>query len=212
MAKTEHYFTKFETGRFYHIYNRGVDRKPIFKRKENYEFFLIRIEKYLSPVLEVYSYSLLKNHFHLMVRIKDLPCFIELSKLSVPDISNIVSHSFQKMFQSYAMAFNKRENRIGTLFQAPFKRNLVDSEDYFTKLILYIHANPQKHGFIEDFRSYKWSSYLPILNNTSEILHSSEIIDWFGGKDQYIKLHAERQKNIFAGDWNDDITLEQITL
>ena len=212
MAKTEHYFTKFEAGKYYHIYNRGIDRKAIFKQNENYEFFLTRIGKYLSAVLDLYAYCLLKNHFHLMVRIKDMHSFIELYNISEPDITNIVSHSFQKMFQSYAMAYNKQYDRVGSLFQKPFKRNLVDSEDYFTKLILYIHANPQKHELIRDFRTYKWSSYLPILKNRSDILHSAEVIDWFGGKDEYLDIHDERQKNVFADDWDDDITIESITL
>ena len=212
MAKTEHYFTKFEAGKYYHIYNRGIDRKAIFKQNENYEFFLTRIGKYLSAVLDLYAYCLLKNHFHLMVRIKDMHSFIELYNISEPDITNIVSHSFQKMFQSYAMAYNKQYDRVGSLFQKPFKRNLVDSEDYFTKLILYIHANPQKHELIRDFRTYKWSSYLPILKNRSDILHSDEVINWFGGKDEYLDIHDERQKNVFADDWDDDITIESITL
>ena len=81
MAKTEHYFTKFEAGKYYHIYNRGIDRKAIFKQNENYEFFLTRIGKYLSAVLDLYAYCLLKNHFHLMVRIKDMHSFIELYKM-----------------------------------------------------------------------------------------------------------------------------------
>jgi len=212
MAKTEHYFTKFEAGRYYHVYNRGVDRKPIFKRKENYIYFLTRIDKYLSQILDLYAYSLLKNHFHLMVRIKDLTEFNCSTEISESDVSKIVSESFKRMFQSYAMAFNKKYNRVGTLFQTPFKRNLVGSEDYFTNLILYIHANPQKHGVLTDFRTHKWSSYLPILNNTTGILHTNEVIYWFGGIDQYLKFHAERQKNVFAGDWDDNITLEQMTL
>jgi REP element-mobilizing transposase RayT len=212
MAKTEHYFTKFEAGKYYHIYNRGVDRKPIFKQKENYIYFLTRIDKYLSQVLDLYAYSLLKNHFHLMVKIKDLTDFANSTLISEQDISKIVSDSFKRMFQSYAMAFNKKYNRVGTLFQTPFKRSQVDSDDYFTNLILYIHSNPQKHNLIEDFRLYQWSSYLPILKNNSDILHSSEVIDWFGGKDQYQDLHDERQKNLFAGDWDDDITLEQLKL
>lgn len=212
MAKTEHYFTKFEAGRYYHIYNRGIDRKAIFKQNENYEFFLTRIEKYLSPVLDLYAYCLLKNHFHLLVRIKDMPCFTELSNTTEPDITNTISHSFQKMFQSYAMAYNKQYDRVGSLFQKPFKRNLVDSEDYYTKLILYIHANPQKHSYVKDFRTYQWSSYLPILKNKSDILHSAEVIDWFGGKDQYLELHADRHKNNIFSELDDDLSLESFSI
>jgi len=53
---------------------------------------------------------------------------------------------------------------------------------------------------------------LPILKNRSDILHSDEVIDWFGGKDEYLDIHDERQKNVFADDWDDDITIESITL
>ena len=202
MAKTEHYFTKFEADRFYHVYNRGIDRKPIFKLQDNYEFFLTRIEKYLTPVLDVYSYSLLKEHFHLMIRIHDFPFYSDLTENSEPDIHLIVSSAFRKMFQSYAMAFNKQEKRVGTLFQTPFKRNLVESEEYFTNLILYIHSNPQKHNLIKDFRTYKWNSYLPILNNSARIIHAKEEIDWFGGKSQYIQLHDDQYKKVFTGVWD----------
>jgi putative transposase len=120
MAKTEHYFTKFEAGKFYHVYNRGVDRKPIFRQKENYIYFLTRIDKYLSQILDLYAYSLLKNHFHLMVRIKNLTNFPYPIEISESGISKIVSESFKRMFQSYAMAYNKKYNRVGTLFQTPF--------------------------------------------------------------------------------------------
>jgi putative transposase len=139
-----------------------------------------------------------------MVRVNDLISFTELSDNSEPDITKIVSHSFQKMFQSYAMAFNKKYERVGTLFQKPFKRSLVESEEYFTNLILYIHSNPQKHGYVKDFRTYKWSSYLPILNNSSNMLLASEVIDWFGGKTQYFEQHADRQINVFTGGWDND--------
>ena len=71
MARTDHYYTKFEEGRFYHIYNRAVDKKPLFKNLDNYEFFLKKYDQYLSPVIDTYAYCLLGNHFHLMVRVKD---------------------------------------------------------------------------------------------------------------------------------------------
>ena len=45
MAKTEHYYTKFEEDKFYHIYNRTVDRKPMFRNEGNFEFFLKRFDK-----------------------------------------------------------------------------------------------------------------------------------------------------------------------
>jgi putative transposase len=55
MAHTEHYYTKFEEGKFYHIYNRTVDRKPMFNNEGNYKFFLRKYDLYLSSVIETYA-------------------------------------------------------------------------------------------------------------------------------------------------------------
>jgi putative transposase len=225
MAKTEHYYTHFEPGLYYHVYNRSVDRKPMFTQERNYEFFLQKLCIYLLPVLDVYAWCLMNNHFHLMVRIndaqdlttlktsengnrQDLTTFEKLSNLN-HDAHPIISGAFRRLFQSYAMAFNKQDNRIGTLFQTPFKRNLVSNDNYFTQMIYYIHSNPQHHGFIDDFRDYPFSSYNTILNtNESLSLHDlttseklsnhtgKKVLDWFGGKDDYIKYHSSLQNNI----------------
>ena len=72
MALTRHYYTKFEAGCFYHVYNRSVDRKPMFRSDANYEYFLHRYDHYISGYAETYAYSLMNNHFHLLIRVKDL--------------------------------------------------------------------------------------------------------------------------------------------
>ena len=55
---------------YYHIYNRGVNREDIFVEERNYELFLRLYEKHLAPVIDLYAYCLLKNHFHLCLRVK----------------------------------------------------------------------------------------------------------------------------------------------
>jgi putative transposase len=197
MAKTEHYYTRFEQDKFYHIYNRTVDRKPMFRNDGNYDFFLKKYTAYLSSVIDTYAYCLLGNHFHLLVRMQDLTTFKKSSNLTANTSDHeIISHQFRKFFQSYAMAFNKQQNRIGTLFQTPFKRALVDNEDYFTQLICYIHANPQMHGLIDDFRKWKWSSYGKILVEKADILKKQEVLNWFGDKKQYEQYHIEKYQMI----------------
>ncbi len=197
MAKTEHYYTKFEQDKFYHVYNRTVDRKPMFCNDGNYEFFLKKYDEYLSSVIDTYAYCLLGNHFHLLLRIQDLTTFKKLSNLKTdkPD-HEIVSHQFRKFFQSYAMAFNKQQDRIGTLFQTPFKRVLVNNETYFTRLVYYIHANPQLHGLIDDFREWKWSSYNRILIDEPSKLKKLEVLNWYGDKKQYEQYHSEKHQMI----------------
>ncbi len=195
MARVEHYYTKFEAGQFYHVYNRSVDKKPMFTQDRNKAFFLTKMDFYLTPYLEIYAYCLMGNHFHLMVRIKDVGTFESLSKLDNPDIHKMVSHAFQKMFQSYAMSFNKQESRVGTLFQTPFKRSLIDSEKYFTQLVYYIHSNPQLHGIMKDFRDYQWSSYKRMLMPTQTKLKKKEILEWFGGIEFYLRYHEGLHDN-----------------
>src|SRR5438045_3487929 len=92
MAYTEHYHTKFEEGKFYHIYNRSVDRQPLFKSDGNYRFFLQKYDLYLSPVIDTYAYSLLGNHFHLLVRINDLASFRALDLSTFQKLTNLTDH------------------------------------------------------------------------------------------------------------------------
>jgi len=59
-----------QPGQYYHIYNRGVNRTNIFVEERNYVYFLKLYAKHISPVAETFAYCLLRNHFHLLVRIR----------------------------------------------------------------------------------------------------------------------------------------------
>ncbi len=63
--------TPLLTGKFYHIYNRGVNSCNLFQDSKNYEHFLNLYDKYISPIAFTYSWVLMKNHFHLLVSIKE---------------------------------------------------------------------------------------------------------------------------------------------
>ena len=199
MANTAHYHTRFEEDHYYHIYNRTIDKKPMFNTDDNYRYFLEKYDEYLSPVSDLFAYCLLGNHFHCLIRIRgseELAAFQKLSKSegavdAVKTTHDIVSHQFRKFFQSYAMAFNKHTGRVGTLFQTPFKRALIDSDAYFTQIVYYIHANPQQHGLIDDFRNWKWSSYRRMLLDKPTRLQKQEVLNWFGGRDAYEKYHED---------------------
>ena len=60
-----------EFGRYYHIYNRGINSCNLFKENSNYEHFLYLYEKYITPIADTFAYCLMSNHFHFLVRIKD---------------------------------------------------------------------------------------------------------------------------------------------
>ena len=62
--------TPLEYGNFYHIYNRGINGCNLFYDNENYEYFLHLYDKYILPVADTFAWVLMRNHFHLLVRIK----------------------------------------------------------------------------------------------------------------------------------------------
>ncbi|MBS1683501.1 MAG: transposase [Bacteroidetes bacterium] len=182
---------------FYHIYNRGNNGDNIFYKRGNYDYFLKSYDKHLSDFVETYAYCLLPNHFHLLIRIKPFLSFPRQSEQ--PEL--IVSEQFRKFFIGYSQAINKQESRSGSLFQKPFKRKEVDREAYFSHLIYYIHANPQKHGICNDFKQYEYSSYGRILIEKPSKLFKNEVIEWFGSKQHYIDFHHQSMLNQENEDW-----------
>ena len=147
-----------QSGVFYHIYNRGINRENIFIEARNYPYFLQLYARHIGPVVETYAYCLLKNHFHLLVKIKEGPEDPNedpkglLRPLGSRSGRSEASAAFSNFFNAYAKAINKAYHRTGTLFETPFRRIEVTSDRYFVRLVHYIHWNPQKHGFAFDFR------------------------------------------------------------
>jgi putative transposase len=174
----------------------------MFRNNGNFEFFLKKYDTYLSPVINTYAYCLLNNHFHFLIQIKSRVELIDFQKSTSTTSSpfmekpsnEIVSHHFRRLFQSYALEFNKQHDRIGTLFQTPFKRALINDDSYFTQLIYYIHANPQNHRLVDDFRQWKWSSYNRIILDKPSKLKKQEVIEWFGDTNRYKEYHSAYHK------------------
>jgi REP element-mobilizing transposase RayT len=175
----------FESGQFYHIYNRGNNKENIFIEEKNYGFFLTLLKKYILPIADVYAYCLLKNHFHLLVRIKDLEDLPEKYKLKI-------HLPFSNLFNTYTKSFNSVYNRSGSLFQEHLKRNRVSDEEYLKQLVVYIHLNPKKHGFTEKFETYTHSSYPAYLSYKETNVDKAYVLDLFGGLENFKYYHDER--------------------
>ncbi|OQY89656.1 MAG: hypothetical protein B6D38_06135 [Anaerolineae bacterium UTCFX1] len=200
---------------YYHIYNRGVNGENIFIEERNYDLFLNLFERHVTPVCDLFSYCMLRNHFHVSVRTKSEEEIIEYQKtLRVssangrrvrhgslanrdegqtrkPLGSRYVSDQFSNFFNAYAKTINKAYGRTGSLFQHPFGRVPITSDRQFWNVIAYIHQNPQKHGFVKDFRDWKYSSYGIILSEKRTIINRSEVLKWFGTRDDYLSLHNQ---------------------
>jgi hypothetical protein len=158
--------------------------------------------KHIAPVAETYAYCLLRNHFHILVRIREIPETLRV--LETLRVSSKVSQGFSNFFNAYAKAINKAYGRTGSLFQHPFGRVPVTHKNQFYRVVMYIHQNPQKHKFVEDFRDWKYSSYGVLLSDSQTFLERHSIMEWFTDPSGFAALHQEwigdRESASFAGD------------
>jgi putative transposase len=211
------YLADFEEDQIYHVYNRTNNKQLLFLTDENRVYFLKRYKDIVSPFVDTFCWNLLPNHFHFLIKVKSeemIIAFLEtkpkqdrtvtekrfldcrnsnLQKVGIPivTLSELVENSFKRFFQSYALAFNKQHNKKGNLFYKPFKRVRINKESQFTMTVIYIHANAVKHKLVKDFAEYRWSSWYSILSNQSTLLLRGELIEWFGGIEEFIKAHIE---------------------
>ena len=183
---------KLGYGKYYHVYNRGNNGENIFLEERNYSYFLKLYEKYIAPVAETFCYCLLRNHFHLLLRIKTRAEQEEGLKQHLADKILEPTQQFSNFFNSYSKSINKAYARTGSLFQKRFRRIEVSSERYFLCLVHYIHFNPQKHKFVDDFRDYKYSSYQSLLSTRPTKLSRERVMALFEGKRQFLAAHQQR--------------------
>lgn len=180
-------------GNFYHIYNRTVGNEMLFESSANYRFFLKQYGVYLYPYVETFAYCLLGNHFHILIRVREKVVNFQkvedFNQLADEPSHALLSGQFRKFFQSYVMAFNKQQGRHGTLLETPFKRVKVDSDKYLTKLIYYIHANPQAHGLTKDFRQWPWSSYGAFISSLPTQLEREQVLQLFDNLEGFKQAH-----------------------
>lgn len=174
MPIPDKYLADFEEDGIYHIYNRTNNKEKLFLNDDNRSFFLKRYKEILSPFTDTYCWSLLPNHFHLLIKVRSEDAVIaylqsksqteltitekkflrqrgsSLSKVGIPVItfSQLIEQTFKRFFQSYALAFNKQHSRQGNLFYKPFKRVKIEKDTQFTMTIIYIHANADRKSVV----------------------------------------------------------------
>ncbi len=173
----------FNVGEFYHVYNRGVDKRKIFFSNGDWAHFQrllyirntdskvklnlsriknesIRLVFHGSPgtLVDVVAYAFMENHFHLLLQEK---------------VEGGISKFMSRLLTSYSMYMNKKYDRTGPLMCKPFRAKYVDSDEYFRWLISYIHMNPidqiesgwKENGIVDKkaamkfLKEYNYSSY-----------------------------------------------------
>lgn len=182
----------FIKGEYYHIYNRGIDKRVIFKSKADYERFImllyicnssneksLRLDNLINqqhkifeeilvlekgqPLVSIGAWCLMTNHFHVLIR---------------QEVDGGITKFMKKLGTGYSMFFNIKYQRTGALFGGPFKSKLIGTDDnYMRQLFSYIHINPLeiefpdwKDNFNKSFvdmkkflESYRYSSYFDYL-------------------------------------------------
>lgn len=194
---------QFDT--YYHIYNHANGDDNLFREEKNYPFFLEKYHQHIDPIAETVAWCLMPNHFHLLVKIKsEVEVFDNLSTTSSSSkVRNfgrakekdeevkrkLLSKQFANFFSSYTQAFNKMYSRRGSLFIKNFKRKEVEDESYLQNLILYIHLNPIKHGFVSLISDWIPTSYHTFPTEKQKFLTSV-----FFNETAYFQQHAEKQR------------------
>jgi REP element-mobilizing transposase RayT len=161
---------QFRSGEYYHIYNRGNNKQPIFFERENYLFFLRRWRDYLLPVSQVVAYCLMPNHYHFIVYLQ--------------------KDDFSRPMQAFGLAYTKAVNqvykRVGSLFQGRFRAIQVTGDAYLLQLSRYIHLNPIGAGLTARPEDWEFSSYREYVGLRKGSLPNPQIVlGQLGSTDAY---------------------------
>jgi REP element-mobilizing transposase RayT len=207
------YLDRFVPGGFFHVFNRTNHRGLMFKTTEHRKFFLDQYEVFLIDYVDTYAWCLMGNHFHFLIRVKsEEEIFEKLQQIPADeriktqqkflesvegdrDYHSIVKMQFTRLFTVYAMMFNCAHGCTGNLFYRPFKRVEVKTENHLLWLVYYIHSNPRKHKILRVFSRYKWSSYTTFLSKKKTKLRRQEVLEWFGGIENFISFHTRDQES-----------------
>jgi len=211
---------KFTPDTFYHVFNRGVEKRIIFQDDQDYAIFLHLLKYFLSPgqkdivhplvglqgyrgvrprpmttlfgQVELHCYSLMPNHFHLLLR---------------QVVDNGVTMLLRKVCGTYAIYFNHRYERVGHLFQGRFKAVLVNDDSYIVHLTRYMHINPLELGLTRAVLvSYPYSSYAYYLGEKHAVWLKTDFIL------NYFKNDPSSYKNFVEGETNSENVLGYLTM
>ncbi|HEX7847682.1 MAG TPA: hypothetical protein VF476_17905 [Chitinophagaceae bacterium] len=196
-------------GNYYHLFSRAVGNEKLFLSEENYNYFLVKLKSHIVPVADLFAYSLLPNHFHLLARIKEdneLAAYFELKKekpfdAKIHSLPDFTMEQFSNCLNGYAKAFNNMYNRKGGLFIDYLKRSEAKVDNDITSFLFYIHKNAIHHGLAKKMGEWSHDSYNTIISKRPTTIKREEVIGWFGSVKQFIEFHDRhvelKQVNIF---------------
>ena len=156
----------FQADTYHHLYNRGANRQKIFFDSRDYRYFIGRLCQYkLKYEIEILSYCLMPNHFHIFVRQR---------KQDKP-----IGKFIGDLINSYSKTINKKYKRSGVLFEGRTKNNIVYDENAFPILIKYILLNPVRANLCKSFDDYDYSSAREFMGTFPDEVTDKIILNYF---------------------------------
>jgi len=204
------YMEPIEEGRFYHIYNHAAGNSDLFMADDEYRRFVQSYFYYLYVCVETYAWCLLRNHFHILIRVRTNPEQAEIFQVIKKNYPEgcfygdhftetkpyAASQQFAHLFNSFTKQINRKQDKHGTLIQGPFKRKRVVDEANFHHLVCYIHRNPIHHRIMKSYTDYQYSSYCEILGSESTFLERDNLLTMMGGRENFIEAHREFKEKL----------------
>lgn len=189
---------------YYHVHNRGVAKQAIFHDDEDYKVFLNLFKRYLDTEptkdkkgreyehlrdkIELLAYCLMPNHFHLLIYIN------ETNSTGVTTLLRAVTGA-------YTVYYNKKYNRVGSLFQGCFKASHILRDNYLLHISRYIHMNPKNYtkwpySSLADYQGTRSTAWLNAgrimgLFEGNEAKYKEFLVDYEGNKQALEEIRSE---------------------
>ena len=181
---------KFVNGEYYHIYNRGVDKRHIFCISEDFDRFLESMNVFNSviPVGSLYSYSFRDNQLsRRTAKLVNIVCYclnpnhyhFVLEQL----IDGGISEFIKRLAGGYTFHFNNKYKRSGVLFQGKFKARHIDLNEYLLHVSVYVNLNNRVHRLSGRTAKSSWNEYIGTTN--SSVCKKDIILEQFKTKKEY---------------------------
>lgn len=186
----------------YHVMLRGNERKEIFLEEENKQRFVdILLEKRKMSNFSLYAYCIMDNHVHLIINTRDEP------------LSTVI----KRIGTSYAYYYNKKNKRVGHVFQDRFKSENIENDAYLVSAVRYIHNNPVKASMCLSAKDYKWCSMNLYLEYDKDFLLLPEIGDVLGifsnnittAKIKFIEFSSRLNEDSFMELYDDNLKFNE---
>ena len=219
MPTPEKFKAPFSPEAHYHIVCKCIDGLKLFNDERDYLVFKERFKQFTFIFFEVWSYSLLQNHTHHIIKTKSAENIIKSisalpkeehtksMQLFLNDGKNenlfdeMIERQMNSFLVSYSSYCNNKRGRKGGIFQKPFKRIKIEDDIHLQQAIVYTNANAQKHKLVNDFKKHSYSSYAAIINEDDYFVETENVINFFGSKENFIKIQQDQVDYYYKNNW-----------